>query len=119
MSSGESVTGRQTCGTCARPSSERIARDCVGRSPGPTASSAITPAATMIVTTPAMMTSRVNALLLKDGGLLEGPRPATPVGHLDAGRTAQVSRHGSRSEEHTSELQSHSNISYAVFCLKK
>src|SRR5881296_4216700 len=25
----------------------------------------------------------------------------------------------SRSEEHTSELQSHSNISYAVFCLKK
>src|SRR6056300_43611 len=26
---------------------------------------------------------------------------------------------GSRSEEHTSELQSHSEISYAVFCLKK
>src|SRR5881296_3696683 len=26
---------------------------------------------------------------------------------------------GWRSEEHTSELQSHSNISYAVFCLKK
>src|SRR5881296_4445342 len=26
---------------------------------------------------------------------------------------------GVRSEEHTSELQSHSNISYAVFCLKK
>ena len=25
----------------------------------------------------------------------------------------------SRSEEHTSELQSHSFISYAVFCLKK
>ena len=24
-----------------------------------------------------------------------------------------------RSEEHTSELQSHSDISYAVFCLKK
>src|SRR5881296_4586591 len=24
-----------------------------------------------------------------------------------------------RSEEHTSELQSHSNLSYAVFCLKK
>src|SRR5213080_926488 len=28
-------------------------------------------------------------------------------------------RTGSRSEEHTSELQSHSGISYAVFCLKK
>ena len=26
---------------------------------------------------------------------------------------------GARSEEHTSELQSHSFISYAVFCLKK
>src|ERR1051326_9601889 len=26
---------------------------------------------------------------------------------------------GQRSEEHTSELQSHSFISYAVFCLKK
>src|SRR6186713_1789407 len=26
---------------------------------------------------------------------------------------------GDRSEEHTSELQSHSGISYAVFCLKK
>src|SRR6056300_822704 len=26
---------------------------------------------------------------------------------------------GGRSEEHTSELQSHSEISYAVFCLKK
>src|ERR1051326_9625260 len=26
---------------------------------------------------------------------------------------------GNRSEEHTSELQSHSFISYAVFCLKK
>ena len=28
-------------------------------------------------------------------------------------------KEGSRSEEHTSELQSHSFISYAVFCLKK
>src|SRR6186713_3746142 len=28
-------------------------------------------------------------------------------------------RRGRRSEEHTSELQSHSGISYAVFCLKK
>src|SRR6056300_1606711 len=28
-------------------------------------------------------------------------------------------RHIKRSEEHTSELQSHSEISYAVFCLKK
>ena len=35
--------------------------------------------------------------------------------------TAQVSGKllHERSEEHTSELQSHSEISYAVFCLKK
>src|SRR3546814_3848501 len=34
----------------------------------------------------------------------------------DAGRRRQ---HGSRSEEHTSELQSLMRISYAVFCLNK
>src|SRR6056300_1374732 len=33
--------------------------------------------------------------------------------------TNRASAIGSRSEEHTSELQSHSEISYAVFCLKK
>src|SRR3546814_3814804 len=31
----------------------------------------------------------------------------------------RVARHGLRSEEHTSELQSLMRISYAVFCLKK
>src|SRR6056300_1297656 len=35
---------------------------------------------------------------------------------LDAPRAARLPR---RSEEHTSELQSHSEISSAVFCLKK
>src|SRR5881296_4747540 len=30
-----------------------------------------------------------------------------------------ATRAAHRSEEHTSELHSHSNISYAVFCLKK
>src|SRR3546814_4329325 len=34
-------------------------------------------------------------------------------------RHAGTSAHGSRSEEHTSELQSLMRISYAVFCLKK
>src|SRR3546814_3301252 len=33
--------------------------------------------------------------------------------------TARVARDSSRSEEHTSELQSLMRISYAVFCLKK
>src|ERR1051326_9326615 len=38
-----------------------------------------------------------------------------------SGRAGHRSAHarGSRSEEHTSELQSHSFISYAVFCLNK
>src|SRR3546814_6046643 len=39
---------------------------------------------------------------------------------LPAGRVAQIHLAGhSRSEEHTSELQSLMRISYAVFCLKK
>src|SRR3546814_9251396 len=41
------------------------------------------------------------------------PRTAMAVGGGGAGLTA------SRSEEHTSELQSLMRISYAVFCLKK
>src|SRR5881296_1650142 len=42
------------------------------------------------------------------------PRLAARHDHHRAPRRG----HG-RSEEHTSELQSHSNTSYAVFCLKK
>src|SRR3546814_8937695 len=38
---------------------------------------------------------------------------------LVAGRMRLPFRHGTRSEEHTSELQSLMRISYAVFCLKK
>ena len=34
-------------------------------------------------------------------------------------KTTLRQRFVNRSEEHTSELQSHSFISYAVFCLKK
>src|SRR5210317_2536655 len=34
-------------------------------------------------------------------------------------RVFSITFHYQRSEEHTSELQSHSEISYAVFCLKK
>ena len=39
---------------------------------------------------------------------------AKPNDHLALSMMGKV-----RSEEHTSELQSHSFISYAVFCLKK
>src|SRR5881296_1818060 len=42
----------------------------------------------------------------------------TPPARSPGCRRARRSR-TCRSEEHTSELQSHSNISYAVFCLKK
>src|SRR6186713_3496531 len=40
-----------------------------------------------------------------------------PLGGRDA--ETVVAAFERRSEEHTSELQSHSGISYAVFCLKK
>src|SRR3546814_15363006 len=39
--------------------------------------------------------------------------------HYPVTRAALVAVIGSRSEEHTSELQSLMRISYAVFCLKK
>src|SRR3546814_8457775 len=50
-----------------------------------------------------------------------------PAGHLDPAELPRRCRRadalrfavGSRSEEHTSELQSLMRISYAVFCLKK
>src|SRR5881275_3347866 len=56
--------------------------------------------------------------------------PATPTGllPLDLGTalgtdgpatTPLILARYARSEEHTSELQSHGTISYAVFCLKK
>src|SRR3546814_8653456 len=45
---------------------------------------------------------------------------AAKVGYEDCLRiTGTVRRRQSRSEEHTSELQSLMRISYAVFCLKK
>src|SRR3546814_2876328 len=48
------------------------------------------------------------------------PKPALPrkTAFLHD-RAVPASRIGSRSEEHTSELQSLMRISYAVFCLKK
>src|SRR6056300_2086727 len=48
--------------------------------------------------------------------------PTTKVRHHGGARLRYRSfrrRHSPRSEEHTSELQSHSDISYAVFCSKK
>src|SRR5213596_3987913 len=46
-------------------------------------------------------------------------RPSTPMEALRATERKYRARPlGSRSEEHTSELQSHGLISYAVFCLK-
>src|SRR3546814_2435591 len=46
---------------------------------------------------------------------------ATDLARVDAevGVQAVLGRDASRSEEHTSELQSLMRISYAVFCLKK
>src|SRR3546814_4915904 len=44
---------------------------------------------------------------------------AASVRLIELGRVATTGRDGSRSEEHTSELQSLMRISYAVFCLQK
>src|ERR1051326_4793462 len=46
---------------------------------------------------------------------IDGATLTTPAVTVSAGQEVRVDR----SEEHTSELQSHSFISYAVFCLKK
>src|SRR5213596_1417754 len=43
--------------------------------------------------------------------------PRRRVSRTDRGRSTPAGR--ARSEEHTSELQSHGLMSYAVFCLKK
>ena len=52
-----------------------------------------------------------------------GERDIEGVPLVNGGRIVKTSPMGdetlTRSEEHTSELQSHSFISYAVFCLKK
>src|SRR3546814_7083170 len=50
-----------------------------------------------------------------------GPLPGRPPGRAPQRESAADSafRHVTRSEEHTSELQSLMRISYAVFCLKK
>src|SRR6056300_545302 len=52
--------------------------------------------------------TKLNTLSLHD---------ALPICHIQKSR--MPSSACDRSEEHTSELQSHSEISYAVFCLKK
>src|SRR5213080_5323527 len=46
-------------------------------------------------------------------------RSAVAGGRQHRRRCARQRAGQGRSEEHTSELQSHSGISYAVFCLKK
>src|ERR1051326_9010981 len=47
------------------------------------------------------------------------PRPAPLMRSGNFLEPNRISTRARRSEEHTSELQSHSFISYAVFCLKK
>src|SRR3546814_6548419 len=60
---------------------------------------------------------------LRCAAAVRGDRRCDPGGvlaHLPGAEMAQRRTHaGSRSEEHTSELQSLMRISYAVFCLKK
>src|SRR3546814_2149316 len=53
------------------------------------------------------------------GSLGGTTRPLTSSATISALPPTRVAAIGSRSEEHTSELQSLMRISYAVFCLKK
>src|SRR3546814_1814058 len=61
--------------------------------------------------------------LLRDGAAHRGGARSRGAGGASAGGVAARARGAgpgvSRSEEHTSELQSLMRISYAVFCLKK
>src|SRR3546814_3968286 len=59
-----------------------------------------------------------------DGAVGPGPagtkrRASETIGKAEAGRIRPAAPRLTRSEEHTSELQSLMRISYAVFCLKK
>src|SRR3546814_7506909 len=51
--------------------------------------------------------------------VLPGGSPAAAYLHLARTTARRAEREVTRSEEHTSELQSLMRISYAVFCLKK
>src|SRR3546814_8696441 len=66
--------------------------------------------------TPRARRSRSAAPRAAPGSRDRGCRPAPP---RPAGRFSAGGRFQTRSEEHTSELQSLMRISYAVFCLKK
>src|SRR6187549_4240015 len=55
--------------------------------------------------------------LFRSARSTEQDGPQSELRHDPAAGAAGVDR--SRSEEHTSELQSHHPISYAVFCVKK
>ena len=62
------------------------------------------------------------ALWVLTGASALAQTPAYGMGRTPSAeeiRAWDISIGPSRSEEHTSELQSHSEISYAVFCLKK
>src|SRR3546814_5865038 len=64
-------------------------------------------------------------LVTNDGSVFEGATAAVGGPHAEAAALAAARAAGAdttgatRSEEHTSELQSLMRISYAVFCLKK
>src|SRR3546814_8049204 len=72
-------------------------------------------------------TDEIGVFSMTDGGLAEVANPsALFLGRSEAGKGEPVAgsaifagMEGTRSEEHTSELQSLMRISYAVFCLKK
>ena len=81
----------------------------------------------MIIASLALFTGRANAqrCLPKMQGIevranmADGFNPGGNDGGYSFGAALSTYTKKGRSEEHTSELQSHPVISYAVFCLKK
>src|SRR3546814_6460369 len=63
--------------------------------------------------------SALRRIVLRQSQLVFGIDSAPPWREGQAGRANLLPAPKSRSEEHTSELQSLMRISYAVFCLKK
>src|SRR3546814_5603994 len=108
------VTHGKSSGSTCLPSRAFAAPACSRSATAITSSTAfLAPAPTRIATfSPALSTSAARCRSTSVGTTVGGVQP-TPE------KTAPCFLGGSRSEEHTSELQSLMRISYAVFCLKK
>src|SRR3546814_8921391 len=66
-----------------------------------------------------MRAERIDAATARDWGLVDETAPTNQLRDRALAVAREFADGATRSEEHTSELQSLMRISYAVFCLKK